>query len=245
MTETTPTASPAPTEAPTKTIAFVLYPGITPLDIVGPLQVFAALGDLVPGYRTVVVGERIEPMASDTPLSLVPSHTFDGIPDPHAMIVPGGLVPTLAAMADENLLRNLRETAARSQVVGSVCTGSLLLAAAGLLEGRRATTHWMYRDLLARFGATPVTRRWVEDGHVITAAGVSAGIDMALHLVGRLAGDEVARMVQLFIEYDPEPPFGPIDWKAADSGQYAPFARELLQKALAGHPALLAQLSDQ
>ncbi|MGW0752797.1 DJ-1/PfpI family protein [Streptomyces sp. NPDC002587] len=235
--------SPAPSAAPVKTIAFVLYPGLTPLDIVGPLQVFAALADLVPGYRAVVVGERIEPVESDTPLSLAPSHTFEELADPYAVIVPGGLVPTLAAMADEELLRNLRETAARSRVVGSVCTGSLLLAAAGLLEGRRATTHWMYRDLLTRFGATPVTRRWVEDGHLITAAGVSAGIDMALHLVGRLAGDEVARMVQLFIEYDPEPPFGPIDWTAADGGRYAPFARQLLENALAGHPALLAHLS--
>ncbi|MBT2471943.1 DJ-1/PfpI family protein [Streptomyces sp. ISL-66] len=239
MTET----SPQPSAEPVKTIAFVLYPGLTPLDIVGPLQVFAALGDLVPGYRTIVVGERREPMPSDTPLSLVPSHTFEDMADPYAVIVPGGLVPTLAAMADESLLRNLRDTAARSQVVGSVCTGSLLLAAAGLLEGRRATTHWMYRDLLPRFGATPVTQRWVEDGHFITAAGVSAGIDMALHLVGRLAGHDVARMVQLFIEYDPEPPFGPIDWTAADSGQYTPFARQLLHSALADHPALLAHLS--
>ncbi|MFB6581428.1 DJ-1/PfpI family protein [Streptomyces sp. NPDC056402] len=240
MTETPPAAN----VAPVKTIAFVLYPGLTPLDIVGPLQVFAALSDLVPGYRTVVVGERIEPMGSDTPLSLVPSHTFEEMADPYAVIVPGGLVPTLAAMADENLLQNLRETASRSELVGSVCTGSLLLAAAGLLEGRQATTHWMYRDLLTRFGATPVLRRWVEDGRFITAAGVSAGIDMALHLVGRLAGEEVARMVQLFIEYDPEPPFGPIDWTPADSGQHAPFARQLLQTALTDHPALLAHLSN-
>ncbi|MEU9045220.1 MULTISPECIES: DJ-1/PfpI family protein [unclassified Kitasatospora] len=242
MTET----SPEPSADPVKTIAFVLYPGLTALDVVGPMQVFAALGDLVPGYRTIAVGERIEPMPSDTPLTLLPSHTFEDmedIADLHAVIVPGGLVPTLAAMADESLLRNLRETAARCQVVGSVCTGSLLLAAAGLLEGRRATTHWMYRDLLPRFGATPVTQRWVEDGHVITAAGVSAGIDMALHLVGRLAGLDVARTVQLFIEYDPEPPFGPIDWTAADSGQYTPFARRLLHDALADHPALLAHLS--
>jgi transcriptional regulator GlxA family with amidase domain len=240
MTEPTPT----PSEAPMKTIAFVLYPGLTPLDIVGPLQVFAALSDLVPGYRTVVVGERIEPMGSDTPLSLVPSHTFEDMPEPYALIVPGGLVPTLAAMADERLLQHLRTTAARSRIVGSVCTGSLLLAAAGLLEGRQATSHWMYRDLLARFGATPVRRRWVEDGHIVTAAGVSAGIDLALHLVGRLAGSEVARMVQLFIEYDPEPPFGPIDWSAADSGEYAPFARKLLHDALGDAPALLAHLSS-
>jgi transcriptional regulator GlxA family with amidase domain len=236
--------SPASSEAPVKTIAFVLYPGLTPLDMVGPLQVFGALSELVPGYRTVVVGERIERMDSDIPLQLVPSHTFEDMPDPYALIVPGGVVPTLAAMADESLLRKLRDTAARSQVIGSVCTGSLLLAAAGLLDGREATSHWMYRDLLARFGATPVARRWVEDGPVITAAGVSAGIDMALHLVDRLAGREAARMVQLFIEYDPEPPLGPIDWAPAAAGAYAPVAQQFLRTALADHPALLARLTD-
>ncbi|MDK0524248.1 DJ-1/PfpI family protein [Streptomyces sp. ML-6] len=236
--------SPASSEASVKTIAFVLYPGLTPLDMVGPLQVLGALSELVPGYRTVVVGERIEPMGSDIPLQLVPSHTFEDMPDPYALIVPGGAVPTLAAMADESLLQKLRDAAARSQVVGSVCTGSMLLAAAGLLEGREATSHWMYRDLLARFGATPVARRWVEDGPVITAAGVSAGIDMALHLVDRLAGREAARMVQLFIEYDPEPPLGPIDWAPAAAGTYAPIAQQFLRTALADHPALLARLTD-
>ncbi|WP_030062448.1 DJ-1/PfpI family protein, partial [Streptomyces novaecaesareae] len=124
-----------------KTIAFVQYPGLTPLDIVGPLQVLSLLSHLAPGYDTVVVGERIEPMATDTPLSLVPSHTFETMPDPYALIVPGGTVPTLAAMADEKLLDKLRTAAARSEIVGSVCTGSLLLAAAGLLEGRRANSH--------------------------------------------------------------------------------------------------------
>ncbi len=128
-------------EAPVKTIAFVQYPGLTPLDIVGPLQVLSLLSHLAPGYDTVVVGERIEPMATDTPLSLVPSHTFETMPDPYALIVPGGTVPTLAAMADEKLLDKLRTAAARSEIVGSVCTGSLLLAAAGLLEGRRANSH--------------------------------------------------------------------------------------------------------
>ncbi len=102
-------------EAPVKTIAFVQYLGLTPLDIVGPLQVFSVLSQLVPGYRTVVVGERIEPMPTDTPLSLVPSHTFETMPDPHMLIVPGGTVPTLAAMADERLLDKLRTAAARSR----------------------------------------------------------------------------------------------------------------------------------
>ncbi|GAA1383543.1 DJ-1/PfpI family protein [Kitasatospora putterlickiae] len=235
--------SSAPTEAPVTTVAFVLYPGLTPLDMVGPLQVIGALAELVPGFRTVVVGERIEPMDSDIPLKLVPSHTFEDMPDPYALIVPGGFQPTLAAMADEGLLRKLREAAARAEVVGSVCTGSLLLGAAGLLEGREATSHWMYRDLLARFGATPVARRWVEDGPVITAAGVSAGVDMALHLVDRLAGREAARTVQLFLEYDPEPPLGPVDWTPVDAGAFVPFAEENLRASLADHPALLARLT--
>ncbi|MGW0886449.1 DJ-1/PfpI family protein [Streptomyces sp. NPDC002671] len=231
-------------EAPVKTIAFVQYPGLTPLDIVGPLQVFGMLSHLVPGYDTVVVGERIEPMATDTPLSLVPSHTFETMPDPYALIVPGGTVSTIAAMADEKLLDKLRTAAARSEIVGSVCTGSLLLAAAGLLEGRRANSHWNYRSLLAKFEAIPVAERWVRDGNVITAAGVSAGIDMALHLVGELAGRDIARKVQLFVEYDPEPPLGPIDWEAADPGQYAPQRQKVLHQALADHPALLERLTD-
>ncbi|MER7753765.1 DJ-1/PfpI family protein [Kitasatospora sp. NPDC097643] len=230
-------------KAPVRTIAFVQYPGLTPLDIVGPLQVLGELSHLVPGYNTVVVAEQIEPMATDTPLSLVPSHTFETMPDPYALIVPGGTVPTLAAMADEKLLDKLRTAAARAQIIGSVCTGSLLLAAAGLLEGRRANSHWMYRSLLARFGAIPVAERWVRDGNVITAAGVSAGIDMAFHLVGELAGQDVARKVQLFLEYDPQPPFGPIDWEAANPGQYAPQGQKRLRQALADHPALLERLT--
>ncbi|MDH6577254.1 DJ-1/PfpI family protein [Kitasatospora sp. MAP5-34] len=242
----TPTPEPAPTPEPDdgiRTIAFAVYPGITPLDLVGPLQVCSALADLVPGFRTVVVGERIEPMPTDTPLALIPSHTFAEVPAPHVLIVPGGLAPTLAAMADESLLEHIRRTAGQARIVGSVCTGSLLLAAAGLLEGRRATSHWMYRDLLARFGATPVAERWVEDGHFVTAAGVSSGIDMALQLVSRIAGEEVARQIQLFIEYDPEPPFGPIDWTAVGTPEHTGFASAVLAQALTDHPELLARLT--
>ncbi|MFI9271192.1 DJ-1/PfpI family protein [Kitasatospora sp. NPDC052896] len=231
------------TAAPDMTIAFVAYPGITMLDLVGPLQVCAALAELVPGYRTVVLGERIEPMGTDTPLAVVPSHTFDEVPDPDVLLVPGGLVPTLAAMADEELLGRLRRAAAGASVVGSVCTGSLLLAAAGLLEGCRATTHWLFRDLLVPFGVTPVAERWVEDGRYLTAAGVAAGIDMALHLVGRVAGADVARWVQLMIEYDPQPPFGGIDWAAVDPAEHAPFRQQALVRALGDHPELLARLS--
>ncbi|MGK4585159.1 DJ-1/PfpI family protein [Kitasatospora sp. HPMI-4] len=230
------------TGQPVRTIAFVAYPGFTMLDMGGPLQVCSALADTVPGFRTVVLGERIEPMGTDTPLSVVPSHTFDEVPDPDVLVVPGGLVPTIAAMADETLLARLRRAAAGASVVASVCTGSLLLAAAGLLEGRKAATHWLFRDMLVPFGATPVADRWVEDGRYVTAAGVSAGIDMALHLVGRLAGEDTARQVQLLIEYDPKPPFGAIDWAAADAARYEPFVKQALTEALAGHPELFARL---
>ncbi|MYX99353.1 DJ-1/PfpI family protein [Streptomyces sp. SID486] len=227
----------------TKTLAFVLYPGITPLDLVGPLQVLSALAQIDPSFEVVVVGQDLTTLDTDTPLRLAPSHTFDQVTEPYALIVPGGTVPTLAALADEPLLSWIRKAARTAEVVGSVCTGSLILGAAGLLDGRRATTHWGFRHLLTKFGATPVAERWVEAGPVLTAAGVSAGIDMALELVGRLAGEQVARTVQLLIEYDPQPPLGGIDWHSADLDFFKPHAQAMLESALADHPALLARLT--
>ncbi|WP_327178058.1 DJ-1/PfpI family protein [Streptomyces sp. NBC_01335] len=227
----------------TKTLAFVLYPGITPLDLVGPLQVLSALAQIDPSFEVVVVGKGLTPLSTDTPLKLTPSHTFGQVAESFALIVPGGTEPTLAALADEPLLEWIRQVARTAEVVGSVCTGSLILGAAGLLYGRRATTHWGFRDLLAKFGATPVAERWVQDGPVLTAAGVSAGIDMALHLVERLAGEQTARMVQLLIEYDPQPPLGGIDWRSADLDFFKPHARTMVESALAGHPALLARMT--
>ncbi|MFJ1759998.1 DJ-1/PfpI family protein [Amycolatopsis sp. NPDC088138] len=225
-----------------KTIAFVLYPGLTPLDLVGPLQVLSALAQIDPGYRTVVVGATKDELATDVPLRIAPSHTFDEVPSPFALLVPGGTVPTLRAMADETLLAWLRSAAATAELVTSVCTGSLVLGAAGLLEGKQATTHWMFRDVLTGLGATPVAKRWVEDGQVITAAGVSAGIDLALHLVERLAGREVAKTVQFVIEYDPEPPQGALDWDNPPYGDLKPLREYTLREGLADHPELLAKL---
>ncbi|MEV5282964.1 DJ-1/PfpI family protein [Streptomyces sp. NPDC051994] len=227
----------------TKTLAFVLYPGITPLDLVGPLQVLSALAQIDPSFEVVVVGQDIAPLHTDTPLTLTPSHTFDQVTEPFALIVPGGTEPTLTALANEPLLDWIRQAARTAEVVGSVCTGSLILGAAGLLDGRQATTHWGFRDLLAKFGATPVAERWVEAGPVITAAGVSAGIDMALHLVERLAGEQTARTVQLLIEYDPQPPLGGIDWHSADLDFFRPHAQAIVESALADHPALLTRLT--
>jgi transcriptional regulator GlxA family with amidase domain len=225
-----------------KTLAFVVYPGLTPLDLVGPLQVLSALAQIDPSYRTVVVGATKDELGTDTPLRIAPSHTFDEVPSPFAVLVPGGTVPTLRAMTDEKLLAWLRSAAAGAELVTSVCTGSLILGAAGLLEGREATTHWMFRDVLTGLGATPVAKRWVEDGTVITAAGVSAGIDLALHLVERLAGREVAKTVQFAIEYDPEPPQGALDWDNPPYGDLKPLREYTLREGLADHPELLEKL---
>ncbi|MEC4015661.1 DJ-1/PfpI family protein [Streptomyces sp. H27-D2] len=228
----------------TKTIAFVLYPGITVLDLVGPLQVLSAFAEFDPSYRVAVVAQGLSVLGTDTPLKVAPSHTFDQIPEPFALIVPGGGPPAFAALGNEPLLDWVRRAARTAEVVGSVCTGSFILGAAGLLEGRRATSHWGVRRLLAKFGATPVAERWVEDGPVLTAAGVSAGIDMALRLVERLAGEETARSVQLFIEYDPQPPLGPIDWAAADLSSFEPHSKAMLETGLADQPEMLARLMN-
>jgi len=225
-----------------KTLVFVVYPGLTPLDLVGPLQVLSALAQLDPSFRTVVVGATKDTVGTDTPLNVAPSHTFDEVPSPYAVLVPGGTVPTLRAMSDERLLAWLRTAAAGAELVTSVCTGSMILGAAGLLDGKRATTHWMFRDLLAGLGATPVAERWVEDGRLITAAGVSAGIDLALHLAERLAGRRIATNIQFAIEYDPEPPQGRLDWANQPYGDLKPLREHTLRAGLAGNPELLDKL---
>lgn len=226
-----------------KTIAFVVYPGMTPLDLVGPLQVMSGMAAADPAYRVVSVGaDTSAPTDTDTPLQVTPTHTFGQVTEPSVVVVPGGGMPTLTAMTDENLLDWIRGAARTADLVTSVCTGSLLLGAAGLLEGRRATTHWGFTGLLPRFGAEPVSERWVEDGPLLTAAGVSAGIDMALHLADRLAGEKVARRVQLMLEYDPEPPLGGIDWDSPEIPAFASASDRWLETALAGHPELLERL---
>ena len=146
-------------------------------------------------------------------------------------------------MGDEALRDYLRQVAGTASVVGSVCTGAMILAAAGLLEGRDATTHWSHHRLLERLGAHYRPQRWVEDGNLITSAGVSAGIDMALALVARLTDEPTARMVQLWIEYDPHPPFGGIDWAQVDRNMAEPQVNQWVQTQLADRPDLLAKLS--
>jgi putative intracellular protease/amidase len=174
--------------------AYLLYDRFTGLDITGPHDVLSS----VPGAESVFVAERPGAFASDRgALSIVAERAFDDAPEPDVVVVPGGY-GTRRLLEHEPLLSWLRSVHDRASWTTSVCTGSLLLAAAGLLDGRPATTHWLARDTLASLGARVVPDRVVQDGRIITAAGVSSGIDMALRLV--------QLMVQLGLEYDPAPP---------------------------------------
>jgi transcriptional regulator GlxA family with amidase domain len=183
-------------------IAYLLYDRFTALDITGPHDVL----NTVPGNESIFVAEQAGPVRneSDT-LSLVADASLDEVMSPDILVIPGGF-GTRLLLDHEPLLDWIREVHETSAWTTSVCTGSLLLAAAGLLDGAPATTHWLARDLLAELGANPVPDRVVEHGKIVTAAGVSSGIDMALHLVKTINGEEVAQAVQLGIEYDPEPP---------------------------------------
>lgn len=184
-------------------IAIVLFDRFTALDAVGPYETLGRL----PDARTVFVAEQAGPVRTDTGnLALVADRTLAEVSSPDVVVVPGGPGQT-AQMENGVLLDWLRAVDAGSAWTTSVCTGSLLLAAAGLLDGRRATSHWLALDHLKRFGAEPTGERVVTDGKYVTAAGVSAGIDMGLTLLGRIAGDEHAQTVQLAVEYDPQPPY--------------------------------------
>lgn len=186
-----------------RTIAMLAYPGMFPLDLVGPHAVLSGLMQVT----VHIVGATRDPIAANG-ITIVPDTTFSDCPGTvDVLFVPGGGEGTLAAMRDPTLLGFLRDRAPRAGWVGSVCTGSLVLGAAGLLRGYRATTHWVAHEVLSTFGATPVQARVVEDRNRITAAGVSAGLDFALQLAARLAGVPYAQGLQLNIEYDPAPPF--------------------------------------
>jgi transcriptional regulator GlxA family with amidase domain len=183
-------------------IAYLLYERFTALDITGPHDVFNS----VPGNEAIFVAEQAGPVRneSDT-LSLVADASLDEVTSPDIVVVPGGFGNRML-LDHEPLHEWIRGVHETSTWTTSVCTGSLLLAAAGLLDGAPATTHWLARDVLAELGAKPVPDRVVEHGKIMTAAGVSSGIDMALHLVTKINGPEVAQAVQLGIEYDPQPP---------------------------------------
>lgn len=183
-------------------VAILLFDRVTALDAVGPYEVLQR----VPGAEIVFPAARPGPQRTDGALALVADASLDDVPAADVLVVPGGF-GTRPLIHDEALLDWIRRVHATTTWTASVCTGSLLLAAAGLLDGLEATTHWLVKDLLASLGAVPVDRRVVEQGRLLTAAGVSSGIDLALVLAARLAGDDVAKAIQLAIEYDPDPPF--------------------------------------
>ncbi|HWW90179.1 MAG TPA: DJ-1/PfpI family protein [Solirubrobacteraceae bacterium] len=184
-------------------VAILIYQGFTALDAVGPYEVLSRL----PDASLTFVAQEAGPVRTDNGmLTLVAERAIDDVEAPDIVLVPGG-PGEVAARAGGPVLDWLRAVHETSTWTTSVCTGSLILAAAGLLEGKRATSHWLALEQLGRLGAVPVAERVVFDGKLVTAAGVSAGIDMALTLAARIAGDQVAQAIQLGIEYDPQPPF--------------------------------------
>jgi transcriptional regulator GlxA family with amidase domain len=188
---------------PAMEISVLAFDGLTGLDAIGPYEVLRS----VPNWEVFLVGkERGEVRTDAGSLGITVDHDFAERPEADVVLIPGG-EGTRGLMEDEETLEWLRNVDRGTRWTTSVCTGSLVLGAAGLLEGRKATSHWLYLDQLGATGADPVGGRWVEDGKYLTAAGVSAGIDMALHLVGKEVGEAFAQAIQLAIEYDPQPPF--------------------------------------
>ncbi len=203
-------------------IAILIFDRLTALDAIGPYEVLSRL----PGAELRFVAEDPGPKRTDTgALGVHADVSLADLPDPDVLVIPGGK-GSRPLMGDPGVLDWLRTAHQTSVWTTSVCTGSLVLGAAGILDGKRATTHWAYLERLRELGATPVAERVVEDGKVVTAAGVSAGIDMALRLAARIAGDDVAQAIQLGIEYDPDPPF--------DSGSPSKASSRVIELVRAG-----------
>jgi transcriptional regulator GlxA family with amidase domain len=200
-------------------VAIPIFDGITALDAIGPYEVLSRL----PEARVYFLALEPGPKRTDNGmLGLTADGALTDLPHPDVIVVPGGY-GTRPLMKDESMLGWVRAAHETSEWTTSVCTGALVLGAAGVLDGLEATTHWLVLDKLGELGATPVSRRVVEQGKVITAAGVSSGIDMALTLAAHIAGEDVAQAIQLAIEYDPQPPF--------DSGSTSKASPEIMELA--------------
>ena len=220
-------------------IGFVIFPELTQLDFTGPQQVLARL----PRSAMHIAAKSATPVPSDSGLGLVPTHTFENCPQLDLICVPGGSAGVVRAMGDAELIDFVRRQSMTAKYVTSVYTGAFILGVAGLLKGRRATTHWAFTELLPLVGATHEKARIVKDGNVITAGGVTSGIDFGLSVVAEIASEAVAQAIQLGIEYDPHPPFdsGHPD-RASDSVKAAVFpryenARSAFRDRIAGIPA--------
>jgi cyclohexyl-isocyanide hydratase len=183
-------------------VAFLVFPGITQLDFTGPAQLLSKLGNAT----LVSVAKTLDPIPTDSGFSILPSARLDECAQADVLVASGG-AGIHDVMDDDEQLAWVREVGGSARFVTAVCTGSLILAASGLLEGYKATSHWMWRDYLALFGAIPTEGRVVADRNRITGGGVTAGIDLGLEMIAALRGEEHARLAQLGVEYDPQPPF--------------------------------------
>ncbi|MGB3639455.1 MAG: DJ-1/PfpI family protein [Rivularia sp. (in: cyanobacteria)] len=191
------------TNQPKYDIGLVIYPGMTQLDITAPHQVFSC----IPEARVHMLWKNLEPVTSGEGLTILPTTTFDECPQLDVICVPGGGMGTVETMADSEVLDFLKQQSETTKYITSVCTGSLILAAAGLLKGYRAGCHWLFREYLAMLEVEVGTQRVVVDRNRITGGGVTAGIDFGLVVVSQLCGEETAKRIQLLLEYNPAPPF--------------------------------------
>ena len=208
-------------------IAFLIYEGFTALDVIGPYEVLSCL----PGAEVHFVSKQKGPVQTHTNmLSIVADLSLSEMTAPDILVVSGGTKGTMAAANDPEILEWIRTVHKTTTWTTSVCTGSLILGSAGLLKGLKATTHWFGKDFLANFGAEYVEQRVVQEGKIITAAGGSSGIDMALHLASLIAGEQMAKVIQLIIEYDPQPPYHSGSLSKAEA-QVIEFAKGAAQTA--------------
>lgn len=222
-------------------IGFLIYPGFIQLDVMGAYQVLA----FGPNTQMHLIWKTLNPIASNEGLTIFPTVTFENCPPLDVICVPGGGIGQVEIMNDGDTLNFLRQQALAAQYVTSVCTGSMILAAAGLLQGYKATCHWAFREQLAMLGVEVVTERVAIDRNRITGAGVTSGIDFGLTLVGLLCGEDIAKMAQLMMEYNPEPPFNAGTPEIAGKEiveSLMQFGENLLAKFLAQTQAIATQL---
>ncbi|WP_428249884.1 DJ-1/PfpI family protein [Ferrovibrio sp.] len=221
-------------------IGLLLFPNLTQLDLTGPFEVFAR----TPGATVHLLWKTLDPVRDDRGLRMLPSMTLQDSPQLDVICVPGG-PGQIDLMLDDEVLEFLRRQADGARWITSVCTGALVLGAAGLLKGYKATTHWASHDQLAMFGAKPVQARYVVDRNRVTGGGVTAGIDFALKLVAEMLGEDVAKAIQLSIEYDPAPPFNagsPEGAGEAVLGRMRGAMAPMLEKRMAASKAAAARL---
>jgi len=213
-------------------IGLVIFPGMTQLDMTGPYQVFS----MMPDTRVLLLWKTLEPVTSSEGMTILPTATFNGCPSLDVLCVPGGAIGQVEMMQDAEVLEFLRQQGKTAKYITSVCTGSLILAAAGLLQGYRAACHWAFRDQLAMLGVEVGTERVVVDRDRITGGGVTAGIDFGLVVVAKLCGEETAKMIQLLLEYNPAPPFNAGSPESAGEilvEQVKKFGEQLIKASLA------------